>query len=106
MVETLARFGPFGSANKEPRFVVAGARVVKADVVGEKHVRAILGGSVGEAGNARLKGIAFRSLETPVGKALLSNDGEPLHVAGHLRIDRWQGVERVQLLIDDVAKTG
>jgi len=87
------------------RFVIASARVIKADVVGEKHVRAILGGGVGEAGNSRLTGIAFRSLETPVGEALLTNDGEPLHVAGHLRVDRWQGVERVQLLIDDVAKT-
>ena len=104
LVETVARVGPFGSANKEPRFVVANARVIKADVVGEKHVRAILGGGVGEAGNARLKGIAFRSLETPLGEALLTHDGAPLHIAGHLRVDRWQGVERVQLVIDDVAK--
>ncbi len=106
LVETVARVGPFGSANSEPRFVVANVRVVKADVVGEKHVRAILDGGVGEAGNARLKSIAFRSLETPIGQALLMNDGAPLHVAGHLRVDRWQGNERVQLLIDDVAKAG
>ena len=96
------RVGPFGVGNAEPRFAVAGARVVRADVVGERHVRCILA----DDGGGRLNAIAFRSLETPVGAALLGAAGRALHIAGHLRADRWRGRERVQLLIEDLAPAG
>ncbi len=50
----------------------------------------------------RLKGIAFRRAGEPLGQALLAAR-EPLHVAGHLRPDDWQGRNDVQLFIDDAA---
>ena len=96
----LAGLGPFGSGNAEPRFVLPGLRVVKADVVGTNHVRCILAAG---AGAERLKAIAFRALETELGRALLQSGGAALHVAGHLRVDTWQGRNGVQLLIDDAA---
>ncbi len=102
LVGMLARVGPFGVGNAEPRFAVAGGRVVRADVVGERHVRCVLA----DDGAGRLNAIAFRSVETPVGAALLNAAGRALHVAGHLRADSWRGRERVQLLIDDVAPAG
>jgi single-stranded-DNA-specific exonuclease len=69
-------------------------------VVGGAHVRAIL---TDATGTARLKAIAFRSLETPLGPALLQSNGSALHVAGHLRAETWQGETRVQLFLDDAA---
>jgi len=100
LVGVLRRIGPFGIGNAEPRFAVANCRVVYAGVVGERHVRCTLADESG----ARLGGIAFRSVDTPVGAVLLSAAGAPLHVAGHLRADNWRGRERVQLVIEDVAK--
>jgi single-stranded-DNA-specific exonuclease len=73
--------------------------VVRADVVGETHVRCVLTGALG----GRLKAIAFRALETPLGQALLKSGSAPLHVAGHLRADSWQGRDGCQLIIDDAA---
>ena len=35
--------------------------------------------------------------------ALLANDGTPLHLAGTLRIDSWQGRTSVQMFIEDAA---
>ena len=102
LVETLGKLGPFGTGNAEPRFALADARVVRADVVGGAHVRCILSGSDG----GRLKAIAFRCLESELGKALLMAQGAPLHLAGVLRMDRWNGSEGVQLLIDDAARPG
>ncbi len=99
LVDTLARVGPFGVGNAEPRFAVAGSRVVRADVVGQRHVRCVLAGD----GGGRLGAIAFRSVDRPLGAALLNAAGSALHIAGHLRTDTWQGRERVQLLIDDAA---
>jgi single-stranded-DNA-specific exonuclease len=50
-----------------------------------------------------LPGIAFRAGDQPLGRTLLDHRGRPLHVAGSLAIDRWQGGERVQLRVSDVA---
>lgn len=100
LIASLARVGPFGVGNDEPRFALPAVRVVKADVVGADHVRCILTGADG----AKLKAIAFRALDNELGRGLLQSRGLPLHVAGHLRADDWQGRQGVQMLIDDAAQ--
>jgi single-stranded-DNA-specific exonuclease len=102
LVELLARVGPFGAGNAEPRFVFPAVRVVRSDPAGESHVRCVLVGSDG----ARLKAVAFRSLGSALGDALLARGGVALHVAGHLRADTWQGRTETQLLIEDAAPAG
>ena len=52
---------------------------------------------------AIVNGIAFRSIGQKLGHALTPNRGQPLHVAGSLAVDRFQGSERVQLRVLDVA---
>jgi single-stranded-DNA-specific exonuclease len=99
LLRQIERLGPFGSGNPEPRFAITAARIVRADPAGEAHVRCIISGADG----GRLKAIAFRSLENELGRALLQRAGPALHLAGHLRADRWQGRDDVQLLIDDAA---
>ncbi len=99
-VTLLERLAPFGAGNAEPRFAFPGMRVMRADVVGNAHVRLILGEA---ASPQRLKAIAFRCLDSDLGRALLNGRGQGFHLAGHLRADTWQGRNDVQLLIDDAA---
>ncbi len=99
LAASLQRLAPFGSGNREPRFALPAARVVQADIVGEDHVRCILTGEDG----GRLKAIAFRAGGRPLGQLLMQRGGLPLHIAGQLRVDRWQGRESVQLIVDDAA---
>ncbi|MBC7954175.1 MAG: single-stranded-DNA-specific exonuclease RecJ [Rhodospirillaceae bacterium] len=99
LVETLKQLGPFGAGNPEPRFAIIAARIIKADVVGNGHVRLILTG----AGGQRLKAIAFRAADTDMGQALLTARGGAFHFCGTLRVDTWQGSSSVQLTIDDAA---
>ncbi|HXP32021.1 MAG TPA: single-stranded-DNA-specific exonuclease RecJ [Stellaceae bacterium] len=103
LVAQLERLAPFGTGNSEPRFAFPNLRVLRADVVGGAHLRCVLSDG---AGNARLKGIAFRCLDGALGPALLNGQGRSFHIAGHLRADRWQGRETVQLTIDDAAPAG
>ncbi len=99
LLALLERLAPFGSGNAEPRFVLPAVRVVYADPVGEDHIRCVIAGSDG----SRLKAMAFRCRESELGRALLTASGSALHLAGHLRLNRWQGREEVQLLIEDGA---
>lgn len=99
LLRTVDRIGPFGMGNAEPRFALTDVRVVGAGVVGENHVRCTLTGADG----GRVKGIAFRAMDSDLGPALLKAGSLPLHVAGHLRADHFRGGDAVQLVIDDAA---
>jgi single-stranded-DNA-specific exonuclease len=50
-----------------------------------------------------VNGIAFRAAGRPLGKALLENRGRTMHAAGNIAVDRWQGEERVQFRLADLA---
>jgi single-stranded-DNA-specific exonuclease len=74
--------------------------IVYADPVGSDHVRCTLAAGDG----TRLKAVAFRAMGTALGEALLGERTAPLHVAGRLSLDDWNGRRAVQLFIDDAAK--
>jgi single-stranded-DNA-specific exonuclease len=98
-VTTLNRAGPFGSGNPEPVVALPSHQLVYADEVGQAHLRVRLKSGDG----AIVNGVAFRSIGQKLGNALIAHRGQPLHVAGCLAVDRWQGTERVQLRVLDVA---
>ena len=93
------RPAPTAPATRNPRFAIAGAQLLRADIVGRGHVRCQLAGRSGK----RLKGIAFRAADNALGYALLAGAGEPFHLAGRLRLDRRRGARTVELHIDDGA---
>jgi single-stranded-DNA-specific exonuclease len=99
LCELLGRAGPYGAGNPEPVLALPAHVLAYADPVGENHIRARFKSGDGKFVNA----IAFRAAGTALGRALLENRGRPLHAAGSLAIDRWQGEERVQMRLIDVA---
>src|ERR1700731_37686 len=99
LVATLNRAGPFGSGNPEPVIALPSPQLVYADEGGQAHLRLRFKSGDG----AIVNGIAFRSVGQKLGNALTQHRGQPLHVAGSLAVDRWQGTERVQLRVLDVA---
>ncbi len=98
-VATLNRAGPFGSGNPEPLIALPSHQLAYVDEVGQAHLRVRLKSGDGTMVN----GIAFRAVGQKLGNALIEHRGQPLHVAGSLAVDRWQGAERVQLRVTDVA---
>lgn len=99
LVTTLNRAGPFGSGNPEPVVALPSHQIVYADEVGQAHLRVRLQSGDGAIVNA----IAFRAVGQKLGQAITENRGQSVHIAGNLAIDRWQGAERVQFRITDVA---
>jgi single-stranded-DNA-specific exonuclease len=100
LIDHLDRLAPFGAGNPEPRFVFPGVRIEYIEPIGAAHLRCVLADPLD---GARLRGVAFRVLETPLGRFLAETRGAVVHVAGHLRRDPWRGCEAVQLVIDDAA---
>jgi len=100
LAEALARVGPFGSGNPEPRFALAAARIGYAAPAGDAHVRLTI---TPDGPGRPLKAIAFRCLDTDLGRALLAAQGGMLHLAGKLRLDTWNGAAGVQLVVEDAA---
>jgi single-stranded-DNA-specific exonuclease len=99
LVATLNRAGPFGAGNPEPVVTLPSHELVFVDEVGQSHLRLRFKSGDGAIVNA----VAFRSVGQKLGNALLAHRGQMLHVAGCLATDHYQGAERVQLRVLDIA---
>jgi single-stranded-DNA-specific exonuclease len=102
LITTISRAGPFGAGNPEPVVALPNHVVAYAEAVGQSHVRARLRSGDGTF----LDAVAFRAVGQPIGHALLASRGQSVHAAGTLGVDRWNGTERVQLKLIDIAQPG
>jgi len=98
LFEDFQRLQPFGPGNPEPSFALADVRIEQAMPMRGGHLRCLLTDGHG----ARLKAVAWRALDTDLGRRLAAGGGA-LHVAGRLKADDWNGREGVQLEIEDAA---
>jgi single-stranded-DNA-specific exonuclease len=100
LAQMVARLGPFGMGNEEPLFVLPHARVIKSDRIGKDGatIRAMVAGESG----GRIKALLFRAKEGELADAL-SRPGAPLHLAGHLRAESWNGQTSAGFFITDAA---
>ena len=91
--------GPYGVGWPRPRVAAGPCRVLEAAIVGDKHVRLLAVGACG----TRIKAVAFRTLDTPLGAALLGSRGRTLYLAGTLQRDTWQGRDQAEIHLEDCA---
>ena len=99
LVAMIDRAAPFGSGNPEPVIALPAHTVTYAEEVGQAHMRVRFKSADGAAVNA----IAFRAAGQKLGTALLNSRGRQVHAAGSFAIDRYQGEERVQFRLTDIA---
>ncbi len=92
--------GPYGAGWPAPLIAAGPMRVIKADVVGNGHLRAIMAGDDGRS----IKTIAFRQAESELGQALLAAPRDRrLWVAGKVKIDDWGTRPAAELHLEDAA---
>lgn len=87
-VDEIEKLGPFGTGNPQPVFLGRGLKVLEARVVGGRHLKVLLScdGAVHESIGF---GLADRSV--PLQK------GDRIQAAYTPMMNRWQGIERLQL---------
>jgi single-stranded-DNA-specific exonuclease len=100
LCDALEAGGPYGAGWPAPLVAAGPVRVIKADVVGNGHLRLIVAGDDGN----RVKAIAFRMAAGPLGEALLAAPPyRKLWVAGRVRKDEWEGRIGAELHLEDAA---
>ncbi len=105
LLKELAKLEPFGVGNARPKFILRDVVKVNAKIIGKtgEHISCFFSAksAVGFSGN--LSAVAFRSVATPVGEILLDpNFKKPMSLVGTLNINSWMGMEKVQMIIEDV----
>lgn len=99
-IAAIEQGGPYGTGWPAPRIAAGPMRVVKADVVGNGHLRAIMAGDDGRS----IKTIAFRQAESDLGQAILGAPRDRrLWVAGRAKLDEWGSRPAAELHLDDAA---
>ena len=99
-VDAMESAGPYGMGWPGPRVVTGPVRVVKCDIVGKDHVRAIVAGDDGQS----FKAMAFRQGESALGQQLLHGErGRKYWLAGRAKTDDWGATPKAELHIDDAA---
>ncbi|WP_182355613.1 single-stranded-DNA-specific exonuclease RecJ [Komagataeibacter europaeus] len=96
------RLAPFGAGNDEPLIALPRVRVAYAERIGREGntLRLTL---QGEGRGPRLKALVFRANESPLAPVLEDRDMPPLHLAGWLRAESWNGRTSATFFIRDVA---
>ena len=105
LLKELAKLEPFGVGNMRPKFLLRNVVKVKANLVGQtaEHISCVFSSKSVLGFNGQIQAIAFRSNKTPLGEMLLdSKFTKPINLVGTLNINAWMGVEKVQMIIEDV----
>jgi single-stranded-DNA-specific exonuclease len=100
LCDALEAGGPYGAGWPAPRVAAGPVRIVKADVVGNNHLRLVVAGDDGR----RIKAIAFRMADGPLGEAMLAcPPHRKLWIAGRIKRDEWGDRVAAELHLEDAA---
>jgi single-stranded-DNA-specific exonuclease len=104
LIKDLAKLEPFGVGNPRPKFLLRDVMKIRGKIVGktQEHVSCMFSAknAVGFSGN--LQAIAFRCADTAVGGILLDPKIKNMSLVGTLDINSYMGVDKVQMIIEDV----
>ncbi len=98
LIEKIEAAGPYGAGAPAPRFALPAMRIRHTRPVGDGHLKLTLS----DGGPVSLDAICFDAVRLGL-DALQSHNGRPVHVAGKIELNHWQGHARVQLRLDDAA---
>ncbi len=99
LLDAVERIGPYGQGHPEPIFALPDVRVCFAKLVKEDHVRF----TFEDVRGARIGGIAFRAMKSPLGQALM-NQNAHYHAAVRLKRNEWNETVRAEVEIVDLAE--
>ena len=97
--EEINYLAPFGSGNNEPKFMIENLKVIKSDIIADKHIKSILSGKDGTI----FKSIAFNAKNSKLEMILNKNYRKNFNIAGKISLNDWNGKKNIEFIIEDIA---
>jgi single-stranded-DNA-specific exonuclease len=104
LLKELSKLEPFGVGNHRPKFILRDVVKVRANLVGKtgEHVSCIFSSKSAVGFQGQIQAIAFRSANNALGQILLdATYKNPISLVGTFNINTWNGVEKVQMIVED-----
>ena len=97
LINDINKIAPFGNYNFSPIFLISDLKIIKNDIINNKHLSVILKPVTGTS----IKGICFNCLDTKIGKYLLSYK-KKINIIAQIHENIWNNKKSVQLNIKDL----
>ena len=93
----LNKLGPFGNCNNLPIFLIKDVKVIKSNIINNKHISAIIKPRIGSS----IKSICFNCINSKISDYLLSYKNN-INIIGQIQENIWNNKKTVQLNIKDI----
>lgn len=91
---------PFGTGNSEPLLLIRKVYFSKPFIIGSGHIKC----EITSLAKNRLSAIAFKAVDTELGKEILSKNKDCYDVVGNLRFNHWNNSTTTQFIITDIKR--
>ena len=96
-IKELNKLGPFGNFNLLPFFLIKNVKIIKLDIINNKHVSSIIKPDIGSS----IKTICFNCLNNEIGKYLLTYK-KKINIIAQIHENIWNNKKTIQLNIKDL----
>jgi len=93
----LNKLGPFGNFNHLPFFLIKNVKILKTNIIKNKHISSIIKPSVGPS----MKTICFNCLNNKIGEYLLTYK-KKINIIAEIHENIWNNKKTIQLNIKDL----
>ena len=96
-LKDINKLGPFGNFNFSPIFLIKNVKIIKSQIVKNKHISAIIKPKIGSS----IKAICFNCINTNIGEHLLNNKNN-INIIGQIYENFWNNKKSISLNIIDL----
>ncbi|MDC6475209.1 single-stranded-DNA-specific exonuclease RecJ [Candidatus Pelagibacter sp.] len=96
-MKELDKLKPFGNFNLLPSFLIKNVKIIKTNIINEKHVSSIIKPDVGSS----IKTICFNCINNEIGKYLLTYK-KKINIIAQIHENEWNNKKTIQLNIKDL----
>ena len=93
----ISKLGPFGNENLKPIFFIKNVKIIKSEIIKEKHISVLIKPNIGPS----IKSICFNSVNSKLGEYLLSYKKE-INLIAQIHQNFWNNKKTIQLNIKDL----
>lgn len=102
LIQEINKLEPYGLGNPAPVFKFKNLYVLKADIVGFKHIKILFAPIRDSLNSTPLSAIAFNIIDTDLAAVIMSAKPYNLSIIGKLKVNSWQNKDTVQILLQDI----